>query len=597
MAQDLQSSFPFLVSRVEVFVASASAPTNGSAKAAPPKRSFSDKMLDGIEMAGNKVPHPVLLFLYLIIGVIILSHILYWAGVSVTESIAVPVADSAPGENYSFDYYEDTSVPSVAFDGNAYGDEYVIEERTIAIRSLLTMDGIRFLFTSFVPNFTGFAVVGITFIAMMGAGVAEAAGLMSALIRLLVQAAPRRLITFIIIFVGVLSSVATDAGYLILVPLGATAFVTLKKHPLAGMASAFAGVGAVFAVNLLITPLDSMLTEITNEAIGSAGGTPITVLANFFFAVVASFFLALIVTLVTEFVTNPRLGEYTPEAPVAAASGKAGKKGDKPAAPASDPAVDGPLTALEKKGLRRALYAFLAFTLLIVLMVVPSWGPLRDPVTGDILGNTPFMDSLVYIITLFFLLAGIAYGFGTGAFKSANDVIAAITKTFSTLAGMILMLLVISQFIAYFNFSNMPTIAAINMADLLERANIGALPLLIGFVLVIVLLDIIMPGAVPKWAIFAPVFIPIFLRLNVSPQTLLAAYRVGDSPMNVVTPLMVYLPFVVTIAQRYQKNAGLGTVVALMLPYTLAVLLAFLLFFIVWFLLGIPLGPGYPVGV
>lgn len=572
-----------------------------SAKAAAqaaPKRNFSDRMLDGIEKAGNKVPHPVLLFLYLIVGVILLSHVLYLFGVSVTESIAVPVADSAPSENYSYDYYEDTSVKSEAFDGSSYASDYVIEERTIAIRSLLTAEGIRFLFTSFVPNFTGFAVVGIAFIAMLGAGVAEGAGLMSALIRLLVQVAPRRLITFIIVFVGVLSSVATDAGYLILVPLGATAFLTLKKHPLAGMATAFGAVGAVFAVNILVTPLDTMLTEITNEAIGGAGGQPITVLANFFFSVVMSFLLAIVVTLVTEFVTNKRLGVYTPEAPVSVAPGKKNGKGEKVAeVPASDPAVDGPLTALERKGLRNALWSFLAFSVLVLILVVPSWGPLRDPVTGSILGTTPFMDSLIYIITLYFLLAGIAYGFGTGAFKGANDVIGAATKTFAGLAGLVLMLLVISQFIAYFNFSNMPTVAAINMAELLETANIGALPLLIGFILVIVLLDIIMPGAMPKWAIFAPVFVPIFLRLNVAPQTILAAYRIGDSPMNVVTPLMVYLPFIITVAQRYQKNAGLGTVVALMLPYTLAVLVSFVLFFIIWFLLGIPLGPGYPVGI
>lgn len=572
-----------------------------SAKAAAqaaPKRSFSDRMLDGIEKAGNKVPNPVMLFLYLIVGVILLSHVLYLFGVSVTESIAVPVESAAAGEEYVFDFYEDSAMPSHAFDGTVYPDEFVIQEQTIAIRSLLTLDGIRFLFVSFVPNFTGFAVVGIVFIAMMGAGVAEAAGLMSALIRMLVQAAPSRLITFIIVFVGVLSSVATDAGYLILVPLGATAFLALKRHPLAGMASAFAGVGAVFAVNVLITPLDAMLTEITNEAIGLAGGQPITVLANFFFAVVMSFLLAVVVTLVTEFVTNPRLGKYEAAAPAAPVAGKKGGKGEKAAeVTPSDPAVEGPLTPLEKKGLRNALIAVLAFVALILVFTLPSWGPLRDPVTGDILGNTPFMDSLIYMITLLFLLAGIGYGFGTGAFKGPNDVIAAITKTFASLAGMVLMLLVISQFIAYFNYTNMPTIAAINMAELLERANIGAVPLLIGFIFVIMLLDIIMPGAVPKWAIFAPVFVPIFLRLNVAPQTLLAAYRVGDSPMNVVTPLMVYLPFVVTIAQRYQKNAGLGTVVALMLPYTLAVLVAFTLFFIIWFLLGIPLGPGYPVGV
>jgi aminobenzoyl-glutamate transport protein len=170
-----------------------------------------------------------------------------------------------------------------------------------------------------------------------------------------------------------------------------------------------------------------------------------------------------------------------------------------------------------------------------------------------------------------------------------------VTKTFSGLAGLIFMLLMISQFIAYFNYSNMPTVAAVSMAEVLERANIGALPLLVAMTLVIVLLDIIIPGVVPKWAIFAPVFIPIFMRLDVAPQTVLAAYRIGDSPVNVITPLMVYLPFIVTVAQRYQKDAGLGTVVALMLPYALIIALSWILFFIIWFVLGIPLGPGYPV--
>lgn len=179
--------------------------------------------------------------------------------------------------------------------------------------------------------------------------------------------------------------------------------------------------------------------------------------------------------------------------------------------------------------------------------------------------------------------------------KTANEVISAVTKTFASLAGLIFMLLMIAQFIAYFNYSNMPTVAAIWMAEALERANISALPLLIGFILVIMILDMIIPGVVPKWAIFAPVFIPIFTRLGVTPQTVLAAYRIGDSPINVITPLMVYLPFIITTAQNYDKKTGLGTVVALMLPYTIVILVAWILMFILWFVLGIPLGPGYPV--
>jgi aminobenzoyl-glutamate transport protein len=196
-----------------------------------------------------------------------------------------------------------------------------------------------------------------------------------------------------------------------------------------------------------------------------------------------------------------------------------------------------------------------------------------------------------------FLIMGIAYGRGAGTMKTANEVIAAITKTFSSLGGLILMLLVISQFIAFFNYTNMPTVLAVAMAGVLEQSNIGALPLLIGMTIVIILLNLIIPGVVPKWAIFAPVFIPIFMRLGVAPQTVLAAYRIGDSPFNVITPLMVYLPFVVTVVQRYQKDAGLGSVIALMLPYSLVIAVAWILFFIAWFVLGIPLGPGYPVSV
>jgi aminobenzoyl-glutamate transport protein len=446
----------------------------------------------------------------------------------------------------------------------------------------LTVEGIRFLFSSFVRNFQGFGVVAVTFIAMMGAGAAEGAGMMSAMIRKLVQVAPRRLIAFIIIFVGVLSSVASDAGYLILIPLGAAAFLSLKRHPLAGMAAAFAGVGAIFGVNLLLTPIDSMLTEITNEAIGLTGGEPLTIVANYFFAVAASVVIAVVATVVTERIVEPRLGVYQPETPGAAES-DAGQEGDQ-------------LTAAENKGLRYALFGTLAVIVLVLLLTLPSGAPLRDPDTGSIIGNTPFMDSLLFIITLVFLIAGICYGVGAGTVKSSNDVINAITKTFSGLAGLVFMLLMIAQFIAYFNYTEIPTVLAVSMAEVLESANVGALPLLIGLILVIVILDIIIPGVVPKWAIFAPVFIPIFFRLGVAPQTVLAAYRVGDSPLNVITPLMVYLPFVVTVAQRYQKDAGLGTIVALMLPYSLVILIAWIVLFIVWFLLGLPLGPGYPVG-
>jgi aminobenzoyl-glutamate transport protein len=550
--------------------------TAASATAQP---AGSGGFLGVIERAGNKVPHPVLMFLYLIIGVIVLSSVLAFAGVSVTETIVVPdTVEVVP------DYYEDSTQPILEPENLDYEGGFHLEEVTIPIKGLISVEGIRFIFTSFVPNFAGFGVIAVTFVALMGAGVAEAGGLMGALIRLLVGASPRRLLAFILIFVGVLSSVASDAGYLILVPLGAAAFASVGRHPLAGMAACFAGVGAIFGVNPILGPIDAMMTEITNEALGSAGATPLTIVANWFFSIASSIVLALVAAIVTERIIEPRLGAYDP----AGATGPDGISIEDEADDVHDPAA-------EARGLRYALFGFLGFLALILVFTIPDGAPLRDPETGDIIGTTPFMDSLLFIIAMFFLIAGIAYGRGAGTFTSANDVIAAVTKTFAGLAGLVFMLLMISQFIAYFNYTNLPSVLAVSLAEWLQSAGIGALPLLIGMIVIILGLDVIIPGVVPKWAIFAPIFVPLFIQLGIPPQTGLAAYRVGDSPLNVVTPLMVYLPFMVTIAQRYQRDAGIGTIIALMLPYVAFIAIAWILLFVAWFLLGLPLGPGYPV--
>jgi aminobenzoyl-glutamate transport protein len=554
-----------------------------AAQAAPPPPGG---ILGFIEKVGNKVPHPVMMFLYLIAFIIILSQILYWFDVSVTTEVA---------------HHEDGAVGGEPVDGpddpivhppppNLDDGDYVIETETIPVKGLLTTDGIRFIFSSFVRNFANFTVVATIFVAMIGVGVAEEAGLMGALIRKLVKVSPRWALGFIIIFVGGLSSIATDAGYLILIPLGAAAFLSVGRHPLAGLAAAYAGVSAAFAVNVLITPADALVTEMTNEAIQIVNpGDTISVVANLYFNIVSTVAMALVITLVTERLIEPRLGKYEAEPAVGAI--EAGT----PASSAGSEVTVEP--AAEARGLRFALYAVLAAALVIVLLTAFPDAPLRDPETGDIIGTTPFMDSLIFLITLVFLAAGIGFGIGAGTIKSSNDVIGGVVKTFASLAGLIFMLLIISQFIAQFNYTNMPAVLATGLADLLERADIGALPLLIGFMLVIMLLDIIMPGVLPKWAIFAPIFIPLFLELDVAPQTVLAAYRIGDSPMNVITPLMVYLPFIIIVAQRYQRDAGIGTIMSLMIPYTLIVAIAWIILFIVWYLLGIPLGPGYPVEV
>ena len=382
-----------------------------------------------------------------------------------------------------------------------------------------------------------------------------------------------------LVFVGVLSSVATDAGYLILVPLAAAAFMSVGRHPLAGLAAAFAGVGAVFGVNLLITPSDSMLTEVTNEVLVKAGMQPLEVTQNFYFSIVSSILMAVVAALVTVKITQKRLGVYDHT-----------EAGDLDVEETVDEAG-------EAQGLKYAGFALLGFVALIALLTAPPGAPLRDPETGNIIGNTPFMASLVFVISLAFMVCGVAYGRGARTLIGGNAAVAAIAKTFGSLGGLLLMFLMIAQFIALFNWTNLPTVAAVSAAELLQQANVPAVVLLIGFIVVILLLDVILPGLVPKWVIFAPVFIPIFASLDVAPQTLLAAYRVADSPINVLTPLMVYLPFMVTVAQKYKKDAGIGTIIALMVPYTMWITIAWVALFVAWFLLGIPWGPGAPVNL
>jgi len=544
----------------------------------PVKKGGMARMLDTIERVGNKVPNPTIMFVYLIAFIAVLSTILAWANVSVTDDVVIQVPtqqlaqiNEHLGGNYSI-YDSVTGLPASVPD-------FIVTQQEFPVRSLLSIEGLRFFFSSFVSNFAGFGVVAVVLVSMAGVGVAEHAGMMGALIRKTVKVAPPQWLAFILIFVGVLSSVATDAGYLILVPLAAAAFLSVGRHPLAGMAGAFAGVGAVFGVNILITPSDSMITEITNDVLGQLGMDPIAVTQNYYFSIVSSIVLTVVVMLLTVKFVEPRLGPYDPSQ---AGAGGVPEEVDHDA---------------EARGLRYAAWTLLVVVVAVLALTLPPGAPLRDPATGEIIGTTPFMASLIFIISLGFLACGMAYGRGAKTLMGGDAAVGAIAKTFGSLGGLLVMFLMIAQFIALFNWSNLPTVAAVEAAQLLERASVPAIVLLLAFILVIVVLDVILPGLIPKWAIFAPVFVPIFATLGIAPQTLLAAYRVGDSPMNVLTPLMVYLPFIVTVAQRYQKKAGLGTVISLMLPYTVVVLLSWVVLYVAWFLLGIPWGPGAPVNL
>ena len=548
-----------------------------SAVTAPPGQSVLERLLDGIESLGNKMPDPAILFLVLCGVVIVLSQILYWFDVKATFQVVKP-----PPVATEETYYGGSSDPTdVGPTQPEPAKDYEITTETAKVKGLLTGEGVRYLFTSFVSNFRNFSAVAIMLVVMIGVGLAEAAGLIASLIRKLVGVSSRSTLTFIIVLLGILSSVASDAGYLVLIPLGAAAFKSVGRNPLAGIAAAFAGVAAGFGVNVLITPLDGVLTEITNDAAGTAS-KHIDLAANLYFGIGSTIFVAFLLTFISSFLVEKRLGKWDP------ADHGEGWEMDEDEAPQVSPEDD-------RKGLRWALWGTLAVLVGITLLTAIPGAPLRNPETGKVIGDSPFMDSLIVIIMLIFYVAGYLYGRGAGTIKGSADVLATITKSWAGLASLLFLFLLIAQFIAYFNFTNIAEVVAVKLGDVLERMNIGAVWLLLGLIIVTIIVDLIIPAAIAKWALLAPIFIPLFIRLGVAPQTVLAAYRVGDSPANVITPLMAYFPLIVVFTQRYKKDAGIGTVVSLMLPYLVILSVLWTLFFVVWYLIGIPLGPGSPV--
>jgi aminobenzoyl-glutamate transport protein len=495
-----------------------------------------------IERVGNKVPHPAIIFFLLIGIVIVLSAIFGLMGTTVT-----------------YDSYD-------------YATSEIVEQ-TATVQNLLSPDGIRFMITSPVANFLAFTGVGVILVAMIGVGVAEESGLIAALVRQLVAVAPRSIFTFMIVMVGVLSSIAADAGYLVLVPLAAAAFHSMGRHPLAGLAAGFSGVAAVFMVNVFITPTDALLVEVTNDAIRAVNpAAQITVVGNLYFMIASSILMGIVCTVMTEHFIEPRLGPYTGGVPVEAATG---------------------LSSSEQRGLKYAGLALLGFVVVIGFLTAPPlpWGILRNQETGGIMAGSPFMSGLIILISLLFLVVGYAYGRGAGTIANVTAAIGLVVKTWSNLAGMIFLLFVIANFIAFFNYTNLANVLAVNLAQFLETVPIGRTGYIVIFVIVVALIDIILVGALAKWAILAPVFVPLFMQLGGDPNLVMAAYRVGDSPLNVITPLNVYLAVVMGFAQKYQKDAGIGTIVALMLPYTVVLMIVWTLLLVVWTALGLPLGP------
>jgi len=500
-----------------------------------------DKFLATVERLGNKVPHPIILFSIFCLAIMILSQIMFMFGT----------------------YVEFQGVDSATL-------EPIM--RTVYVQSLLSADGIRFIFTSAVANYQNMPAKAIILVAMLGVGVAEGVGLIGSVIRKALLGAPPKFVTVALVFIGIISSIASDAGYLVVIPLGASIFHSMGRHPFAGLAAAFAGVAAGFGANIVPTPVDGLLVAITNEAIALVDPTmQLDIMSNFYFGFVSTFVIGITASLVTIKITEPNLGKYEGDAVV---EGKA------------------ELSDEERKGLRYALFGFLGIAGLLAVLTVPSGGILRHQVTGEVLSGSPFMDALVFIIMLCFLIPGICYAFGSGAAKSMKDVIPHAVKSMSDLGGLLAILFFIAQFIQYINFTGIGTVMAVQGAQALDTIGITGMPLIVAFVILCIFLNLLISGMITKWAVFAPIFIPMLMEMGVSPAMTQAAYRVGDSTSNVINPIMGFFAMIVMFAQKYQKDAGVGTVIALMLPYTILITIAWLALLIAWYIIGLPLGPG-----
>ncbi len=421
-----------------------------------------------------------------------------------------------------------------------------------------------------VRNFTGFAPLGVVLVAMLGIGVMEHAGLIGALLRRMVRNATPRMLTMTVVFAGVLSSIAADAGYVVLIPLAGMLFANAGRNPLAGIAAAFAGVSGGFSANLLIGPVDAMLSSLSTEAARIVSAEQeVSITANYWFMLVSVFLITAIGTWVTERLVLPRL----------------------PAWAAEDTRMEDPaFAALEARGLRAAGITLCVGVLLILWCTLPQDGLLRDPDTGSLL-RSPFIAGLIPILFLLAATCGLAYGIAAGTIRNDRDFIGAMEKTMATMGAYLVLMFFAAQFVAWFNWSQLGIILAIRGAALLTTLDPDPVALMLLFILLSAVINLLIGSASAKWSLLAPVFVPMFLLAGIPAETTQAAYRIGDSSTNIITPLMPYFGIVVAFVQRYQPAAGVGTIVSLMLPYSVCFLLSWSILLAIWLTLSLPLGP------
>ncbi len=503
-------------------------------RARPPARPFVPRALDAIERVGNRLPDPISIFVILAVAVLVASWVTARLGVVAVHpkdgSLIVPV-------------------------------------------DLLTRDGMRRVFTEAVRNFVNFAPLGIVLVAMIGVGVAERTGLIVVSLRTFMASMPRTLLTATVIFSGMLAHLAADAGIIILPPIGALLFAAAGRNPLVGLAAAFAGVGGAFSANVLPSPLDVLLIGFTQEATTASKllpGYEPQVLGNYFFLAVTAPVLTIVGTWVTHRFVEPRFPAWEPSEEHRLAD----------------------LTPEERRGLGAAGVATLATLGLFLLLVLPPAAPLRGPGATTVTQLKPFFDSIVVLIMILFLVPGLAYGIAAGRIRGDRDVAKMTGESLGAMGTYIVLAFAAGQFVAYFNWSNLGAIVAISGADFLKHLGLTGGSLLVGLVAFSGSLDFFITSASAKWAMMAPVFVPMFALLGFTPECTQVVFRIGASVVNIVTPCFPYLPIIIAAARRYEPKAGVGTIISLMVPYSIAFAVCWTALLLLFYALNWPIGPG-----
>ena len=494
------------------------------------KKSKFDGFLNFIERFGNKLPHPFMLFFYLTVILVLLS----WA----LNSFNAKVVHPNTGE-------------------------------VVAVKSIISGEGIQYILANTLTNFTGFAPLGLVLTMMLGIGVAEKSGLLESLMIRAITKTPKKIITFTVFFIGILGNVASDAAFVVVPPLAALVFLSVGRHPLAGLAVGLASTGIGFSANIMIAGTDVLLSGIATEVAGGfMEGTVVSPLDNWYFMSASTFLLAIAGTILTEKYVEPRLGVYTGE-----------KK-----------SVGNTLSAMQLRGLRNSGIATVIFIAILLIALFIPGSPLLNE-DGTIL-RSPFLSGIVPILFLFFLVNGIVYGVTTKQIKSTADVPKIMTEAITGLSSYIVLIFMIAQFVAYFNWTNIATWLAVHFSEVLETIKLTNLFAVFLFMILVAILSLFIISGSSLWSLVAPVFIPTFMALGYNPAFIQAAYRVGESSTNMVTPLNTYFAIILSFMLVYDKKAGIGTLMSLMIPYTIVffILWSGLLMLFAW--LGIPIGPG-----